>query len=1013
MATDNMGPILFQDDDRDHYVLPSTFSPWRSNGHIDSADSNSTRMVGVNTTSPKAELAISPSSVQSLPLSDFSNSSFARRASSAIYSPQSLHAASPTIPHSPNPRVFTTPPQVVMSSAASEISACTMETPNSQRPSEAIRQTIFHEELSSSSLAPSMEQSTPAVSSVNAIRSADIMPTHPGADSVPMTAMYNPEPSPNDMGSEDEGETYDLSPRYTQQPPVGCHSRRDVHIKRWSWLYITLALLSVYSTGFSGLWVVVSFYQPVYGRSISSGSGWQIAPSTATLLATLAAKTIELSFVTVFVAVLGQVLTRRAFSRTSRGVTLAEMTMRNWVIQPGSLLTHWEGFPYAGTTVLGALTLTATICALLYTTASDAMVSPKLKRQEWVIRDLHGRVNASYANPYYVKPTCQTPLARVDPDNAPSACLDVLFSGQSYHSLIAFMKEWDDISISESSTMNQITQRPTGKHNLFDNTTMDSSWIETEFGDTAANFDTHKRIINNVTLAMPHAGVYAAATDPVNGILQPNDLLGVGEYSIRAGVVSPAVNVMCVNMNADELAPLVYTRWPDAKPGVTEVPPDFADSFPGTNTEWLNSTVVDNIFLWGERYGRRPPVFPLYPIEYNMITYASDNFTDSLYILAKAASISDYTLCEMRSWLTPKCSTVFNVSGTSGGHMKAHCEDPDDVNAYERVDPQGATQTQPPSGDWKNVAVQWALSIDLNGGVQNSNASNARVLTSLVLAKPELNPQLPSIAEAIAVLASSTLVASSLDSTFKSTWVHGNALILNPGVYENFHAEVQTQQYASAHTASWQAIFYPVLVLVFVLNVLCLVYLIFGAALTSSSKSKCKPSSKSSSGSAFRFPFQVPFSPKTHSSIKEESSSPNDESDNDRDIDPSDVNDNGNGNARRSKVANGLVTDYTEPQNLFALAINSPPSCALAGSCGHGPDAAEFVVPWRVGYAAGANQYFFEEGLHASDSAAKKEDKGRSSGANLLSPDMAGGSDGDDGMFGKSYKRLSSRRMWL
>jgi hypothetical protein len=95
---------------------------------------------------------------------------------------------------------------------------------------------------------------------------------------------------------------------------------------------VTLIISAIYSTGFSGLWLVVSIYQPQYGRGISSGSGWQITPSTATLLATLAAKTIELSFVTVFVAVLGQVLTRRAFSRSSKGVTLAEMTMRNWVI---------------------------------------------------------------------------------------------------------------------------------------------------------------------------------------------------------------------------------------------------------------------------------------------------------------------------------------------------------------------------------------------------------------------------------------------------------------------------------------------------------------------------------------------------------------------------------------------------------------------------------------------------------------------------------------------------------
>lgn len=88
----------------------------------------------------------------------------------------------------------------------------------------------------------------------------------------------------------------------------------------------------MYSTLLSGLWLFTSIYQPRYGRGISDSEGWKMAPSTATLVCTLIAKTIEMSFVTVFVAFLGQVLTRRAFVKKSNGVTLAEMTMRNWVI---------------------------------------------------------------------------------------------------------------------------------------------------------------------------------------------------------------------------------------------------------------------------------------------------------------------------------------------------------------------------------------------------------------------------------------------------------------------------------------------------------------------------------------------------------------------------------------------------------------------------------------------------------------------------------------------------------
>jgi hypothetical protein len=71
-------------------------------------------------------------------------------------------------------------------------------------------------------------------------------------------------------------------------------------------------------------------------------------------------------------------------------------------------------------------------------------------------------------------------------------------------------------------------------------------------------------MVNNITLAMPHAGVIAAAKDPKNGIVQPAELEGVGEYSLRASVVSSAVNVLCANVNASELAPLIYVTWPNA-----------------------------------------------------------------------------------------------------------------------------------------------------------------------------------------------------------------------------------------------------------------------------------------------------------------------------------------------------------------------------------------------------------------------------------------------------------------
>ncbi|KAI2777441.1 hypothetical protein F4815DRAFT_294982 [Daldinia loculata] len=764
-------------------------------------------------------------------------------------------------------------------------------------------------------------------------------------ENYPMGSVNNareiPEESCASSDDSSDIEIDDLAARY-ERPPLDCYSRRDVYIKHWSWEYVVLALLSLYSTLLSGVWFITSIYQPRYGRGISSSEGWKMAPSTATLVCTLVAKTIEISFVTVYVALLGQVLTRRAFIKKAKGVTLAEMTMRNWVIQPGSLLTYWEGVPYAAMTLLGGVSLLATLCSLFYTTASDALVSPKLMFGRWENRELEGLVKASYANPFYVQKACSTPIdLSMDPNNSAPSCLDVQYSGQSYHNLLTFMTEWQAIHNNKTSTMDNLASRPVGRHSLFDNTTMVSSWIETDFGNPELNLKSHNTIINNVTLAMPHAGVYLAATDPRNDILQPDDLAGVGEYSIRASVASPVVNVMCVNVAHDELAPLIYTTWPGARTEGTEIPGQktgvedwFNDVPPPVDDEWLNRTVVDDIFRWGPKYHRRPPVFQLFPIDYNMITNTSVANSESLYVLAKSNAVAEYTLCEMRSWVTPKCSTRFDVSGISGGFMRAHCEDPKDTDSYSAASGNDDVKNPPePSIDWRNLAEQWRLSMDLNGGVQNNNASNARIMTNLILREAALDPFLPSMAEALAVLSSSTLVAGTLGSTYRMSWDYPK-VEMDPGVYETFKASMRTQQYTSSHVQAWQGIFYAVLGAVFAINVACLLYLAF-----------------------FR---------------------------------------------------QGLVSDYTEPQNLFTVAVNSPPSVALSGSCGHGPDTAGLVVPWRVNYSAAANHYFFEE-VSGNTKGRAGTRMSTASGSDLLP-------ENDSRLRGNNYnnyKRLRESRSWF
>ena len=45
----------------------------------------------------------------------------------------------------------------------------------------------------------------------------------------------------------------------------------------------------------------------------------------------------------------------------------------------------------------------------------------------------------------------------------------------------------------------------------------------------------------------------------------------------------------------------------------------------------------------------------------------------------------------------------------------------------------------------------------------------------------------------------------------------------------------------------------------------------------------------------------------------------------------------------------GLVTDFSQPPQLFALVINSPAAREFAGSCGTGPEGKQYRVKWTIG----------------------------------------------------------------
>lgn len=150
-----------------------------------------------------------------------------------------------------------------------------------------------------------------------------------------------------------------------------CPSRSSVLQRRLSWIPATILILAFYATFFSGIYLAVAVLRPRWSN-IDSGPG-SVTASTANLLCAFFAKTIELAYVTICVAFLGQVLSRRALMEDSRGISLADMSMRAWIMQPGSMIVHWETLRYSGLTFLGVIALTATVVGMFYTTAAEAL----------------------------------------------------------------------------------------------------------------------------------------------------------------------------------------------------------------------------------------------------------------------------------------------------------------------------------------------------------------------------------------------------------------------------------------------------------------------------------------------------------------------------------------------------------------------------------------------------------------------------------------------------------------
>lgn len=190
------------------------------------------------------------------------------------------------------------------------------------------------------------------------------------------------------------------------------------------------------------------------------------------------------------------------------------------------MITHYETVQFAALSILGILSLTVAVLAMLYSTAAVALVAPQLKFGPWEPRLMHGLVKTSFANPIYLASTCQTPIqtSAWNTDYSEGAvgqnCLELDHVSQGFHNYNRYMSYWaNQVQTGNASTVDQ-RLRPQGFGLFNENITVNGSWISTiNTKDVSAKFG---RAINNVTLAMPHTGVVQAGWDAKNNIMQPS-----------------------------------------------------------------------------------------------------------------------------------------------------------------------------------------------------------------------------------------------------------------------------------------------------------------------------------------------------------------------------------------------------------------------------------------------------------------------------------------------------------
>lgn len=276
--------------------------------------------------------------------------------------------------------------------------------------------------------------------------------------------------------------------------------------------------------------------------------------------------------------------------------------------------------------------------------------------------------------------------------------------------------------------------------------------------------------------------------------------------------------MLCVNASGEDITPFLYRRG-NATVDAWLTPSGYLKKLAIREPDY--PTPLDALFGFSA-FNRSYPIFPKRPIPYNTVLGRTAPGADAIYLLT-ASPTSDYMMCSISAFFTINCSTLYWAT-LGGGQLMTKCVDADELQ--DVADPGLGDSAR--NKDWVDVAMEWASSVALNSGLSDSNDSNSRVLAQLIPTSYALDSSLPSIAEALAVYSSCTILLSSLNAPFITLPNHSSPVPNTTLGLQRFPALLQTEEYASGGAGDKiESVFFFMLFIVPAINTFCLAYFIY------------------------------------------------------------------------------------------------------------------------------------------------------------------------------------------